>query len=82
MHSQAIIEVNSEDSLVGKVEKLSKAALFVSFDKRNNTSKLINGKHYFVSIISNKGKARVPCKLIQYDYELVYFHLLSNKADK
>jgi hypothetical protein len=76
MGKQAIIEMDTDDLLVGKVEKLSNTTLFVSFDRGKSTSKLINGKHYFVSIVGSQGKSRVPCRLVQFDYELVYFHLL------
>jgi hypothetical protein len=80
MNPQAVIEVESGNSLVGKVEKLSSTSLFISFDKVINTSKLISGKQYFVSILNAKGKSRLPCLLVKFDYELVYFQLLQNKT--
>jgi hypothetical protein len=80
MSPQAVIEVESGDSLVGKVEKLSSTSLFISFDKIFNSSKLINGKQYFVSIFDAKGKSRLPCILVKFDYQLVYFQLMQKQT--
>ncbi|MBF0193149.1 MAG: hypothetical protein HQL71_01275 [Magnetococcales bacterium] len=80
MDPQAVIEVEKGKPLVGKVEKLSSTSLFVSFDKYFNSSELVNGKQYFVSIFDAKGKSRLPCILVKFDYELIYFHLINKQT--
>ncbi|MBF0380327.1 MAG: hypothetical protein HQL69_04865 [Magnetococcales bacterium] len=80
MNPQAVIEVESGDSLVGKVEKLSSTSLFISFDKIFNSSNLVNGKQYFVSIFDANKRSRLPCILVKFDFELVYFQLIQTKT--
>ena len=73
MNARACIEFESGDQLVGKVEKLTSKSLFISFDKKSQTTGLSIGNRYMVSIISQKAKCRLPCNLIRFDSDLVYF---------
>jgi hypothetical protein len=80
MIPQALIELESGDRLVGRLEKLSSASLFISFDKLNNTNKLTIGNQYFVSVAEKKERVRILCKLIQYDQDLVFLQPLHPKT--
>ncbi len=67
--------------MVGKVEKFSAESLFLSFDKLNNTNKLVTGNRYMVSMTIRADKIRMPCELVKFDSELVYFKPLHTQHE-